>query len=377
MKILILTQPLRNNYGGLLQAFALQTVLKKMGHKVLTEEGNRIKIITADGWVNWIKSIILYGISKYNLLRTVYSILPPKYRSVSGWHTLRFIRENMETIDLFKGKETLRKRDWQSFDAIIVGSDQVWRPAYSNVPTYLLDFTEGMNIKRIAYAASFGIDNMSEFSPDLIARTAILAKQFDAISVREKSGETLCKEYWNVDALQLLDPTLLLDTECYIDLIRKDKKYVSDISEKLFVYLLDYTDGKKQIQDKIVSFLHIRPFEIFAEEIVRKKSAVLPPVTQWLKCFADAEFILTDSFHGTVFAILFKKPFIVVGNVERGLDRFISLLDMFDLKDRLISSPEQLDEKLLTQAIDFQKTDRLLEELRKQSVRFLETNLSY
>ena len=96
------------------------------------------------------------------------------------------------------------------FDAFVVGSDQVWRPRYNAyIPNLFLDFTEGMSVKRIAYAASFGTDQW-EFSAEQTTISSFLAKKFDIVSVREASGIQLCKQNLGVDAIQVLDPSLLL-----------------------------------------------------------------------------------------------------------------------------------------------------------------------
>lgn len=114
--------------------------------------------------------------------------------------------------------------DRLGLDAIIVGSDQVWRPDYSSCqPNYFLDFLpKDSKIRRISNAASFGGDNW-DWSTELTARCAKLLQLFDAVSVREASGVRLCKEHFNVGAVNVLDPTMLLDPEDYIAIIGKPK----------------------------------------------------------------------------------------------------------------------------------------------------------
>jgi hypothetical protein len=235
-----------------------------------------------------------------------------------------------------------------------------------------------MNIKRIAYAASFGMDDLSEYTPKLIKHTAKLAKQFDAISVREDSGVFLCKKYWKVEAVHLLDPTLLLYKDDYIQLVVQDKKNISQSQGNLFVYLLDRTAEKQHIVNKISAMLHLSAFEIMPKSIFTLKDLneiekyTFPPVTQWLQSFIDAEFIVTDSFHGTIFSIIFNKPFIVTGNKERGLARFSSLLRIFNLENRLITfySDEHVNE-IIFNKIDWDNINSIISCKRKDAIYFL------
>jgi hypothetical protein len=383
MKILILTQPLWNNYGGILQAYALQTVLKRMGHDVATDSKpyRNTSIIRCIAVV--LKRIILKYVLRKNINTSVFF---PFFRStrlinIISQYTLDFVEENMNTVDLFKFKIGKRPdiKLAKTFDAIIVGSDQVWRNRYSDVSAHLLDFTKGMNIKRIAYAASFGKDDLSEYTPELIKRTAELAKQFDAISVREDSGVFLCEKYWNVEAVHLLDPTFLLDKNDYIRLVENSN--VSQSQGNLFVYILDRMTEKQHIVNKISSALHLSAFEILPEKVSSLKDLkelgkyILSPVTQWLQSFIDAKFIVTDSFHGTVFSIIFNKPFIVIGNKERGLARILSLLKMVNLENRLVFSSDELANEIIFEKIEWHYINNIVYEKRKDSIRFLSCNL--
>jgi polysaccharide pyruvyl transferase WcaK-like protein len=379
MKILILTQPLRNNYGGILQAYALQTVLKRMGHDVVTDSKPYRPTSVIRRIAGVFKRIIFRYILRKNINTFIFfPFLISTIQKTINQHTLRFVKENMLTVDFFKGKSKPNKSEVKTYDAIIVGSDQIWRKQYSNVPAHLLDFTKGMNIKRIAYAASFGKDNLSEYSPELIKHTAKLAKQFDAISVREDSGVSLCKKYWNVEAIHLLDPTLLLNRNDYIQLIEPDKHNISPVQGNLFVYILDRTAEKQHTINRISSILHLSTIEILPEKISMLQNLkeldkyIYPPITQWLQNFINAEFIVTDSFHGTIFSIIFNKPFIVIGNKERGLARYSSLLRTFNLENRLMTSYsyEHVNEIILNK-IDWDNINSIISCKRKDAIHFL------
>ncbi|KIZ32651.1 hypothetical protein OO18_29565, partial [Raoultella ornithinolytica] len=111
---------------------------------------------------------------------------------------------------------------------------------------------------------------------------------------------------------------------------------------------------------------------IFVKNIVDYQ---YPSVETWLKSFADAEFIVTDSFHGTVFSILFNKPFIALCNKERGAARFTSLLQMFNLESRLVTDCNDVDDDTLFSAIDYEHVNEILSQLRVQSFKFIERAL--
>lgn len=372
MKICILTQPLNTNYGGLLQAYALQTVLKNLGHEVVTEDRKYNNRFTLIGWIkriNWIRTLI----GK----RKIYYPDDQEMKVISQ-HTGQFIKKHISVTGPLFSHDS-REICNLAFDAYIVGSDQVWRPMYSpNLKNYFLDFTAGKNVKRIAYAASFGTDQW-EFTPEQTKVCSELVKKFDAISVREESGVTLCREHLDVKAVTMLDPTMLLDKEEYINLVFSEDEAEHD--GNVMIYFLDRTEFKDTITKEICKKLNGRPFCVTPEKQYSEVGpkglykCVYPSVTSWLKGFLAAEYIVTDSFHGTVFSIIFNKPFIAVANKERGLSRFISLLKMFGLEDRLVFSIEDVTEDLIFREIDFVRVNSLIKTEQAKSFSFLKESL--
>ena len=382
MKIGILTQPLETNYGGLLQAFALQVVLKRMGHEVLTVDLPIRRTFYRD-----CKGIIGRLVLKYLFRRKdIDNILPLKPTKseleIITQHTNKFIKKNIQTTDRIPLVENITALEKYNFDAYIVGSDQVWRPCYSpGITTFFLDFlSEEKKTKRIAYAASFGVDSW-EYKSNLTEKCRILAQKFDAISVREDSGIQLCKKYLNVNAKHLIDPTMLLSQEDYIDLVKKDNAIKLKKEKTLILYVLDSTPTKKAITEKIQNQLGLTISLVMPKSKYSKQACkniddcVFPPVTEWLRGFIDSEFVLTDSFHGTGLSIIFNKPFIVIGNKERGLSRFSSLLKMFGLENRLISSLDDLTTELMETPIDFKKVNQIRKEQQSKAFDFIKKAL--
>lgn len=348
MKIAILTQPLHNNYGGLLQAFALQKYLINQGHDVLTVD---FKPLEYRPKLWGVKGIIKNVLLKYFLRKKVRKILPltAKDKAVIGQHTSRFVKENIRITRTIDGIEEINALFDYKFDAYVIGSDQVWRPAYSPcMPAFFLSFLHDDGLeKRISYAASFGVDNCDEFSASELEQYAALAKKFDAISVREDSAVALCLSNFGVKAEHVLDPTMLLPKESYIALVEKDKIPPSD--GNMMVYVLDRSGEKAEIINRLSKHKKMKTYTVMPDDV----TSIYPPVTQWLRGFMDAEFVVTDSFHGVAFSIIFNKPFIAIGNHDRGLARFTSILKKFKLENRLIFSLQELTDELMDESVDF------------------------
>jgi hypothetical protein len=369
MKIAILTQPLHNNYGGLLQAFALQHYLKNQGHDVLTVDFSKENKPRYFG----IKTIISNIIRKYVLLRPIKSIFPvtDEQKRVIGQHTNRFTAEHIRTTQKIYSVAEFSYIKQYGFDAYVVGSDQVWRPVYSpGMPAFFLSFlNKEDNAKRIAYAASFGVDNCGEFTAAQLAKYAPLLQRFDAVGVREDSAVDLCLQHFGATAEHVIDPTLLLEKETYCLLVGQDNIPASN--GNMMVYVLDKAPQKQQIIQHVASERCLKPFTVMPEQ-----NGIYPPVTQWLRGFMDAEYVVTDSFHGVAFSIIFNKPFIAIGNHGRGLARFTSVLKMFGLEQRLIFSPAELTAELINQPIDFTKVNQLKAEKQQFAAAFLSKALT-
>lgn len=373
MKIGILTLPLHTNYGGILQAYALQTVLERMGHEVVVFD----KILPEPSLSLW-KCPFVYSKRLINkLLGRKDNIVfleqyVSKIKPIIQQNTNKFIKNYIHRVS-FKTFAKIPNAD--TFNAIIVGSDQVWRPIYfgeDHVDDAYLAFARGWNIKRIAYAASFGVDKW-EYSPLQTETCKSLLHNFDAISVREESGVKLCRECLECKAQLVLDPTMLLDKSDYVKIIKTSN--VPKSKGNLLVYILDETLDKTALIKNIADKYNLKPFRVGSntENIhAPLNERIQPPVEEWLRGFYDAEFVITDSFHACVFAILFEKQFVVIGNKKRGMSRFFSLLSQFGLENRLIA--ENLNVSSVDY-IDFTLLRNRLAELKEKAMSFLYKSL--
>lgn len=347
MKIAIMTQPLGRNYGGMMQAYALQKVLRDMGHEVMTINHHA----SAKGAVYNLARLGFRLLKKATLKRKL-PVNVEKHYSYIFKDTQAFVDKHIVQSEYIDNDKDLKLHFYKNkYDAVIVGSDQTWRPMYSpNIYNYYLDFLENdTGIKKIAYASSFGVD-IWEYSVEETRRCAELAKLFNAISVREQSGIDFCKKHLGVDSECVLDPTLLLDKEDYLALI--GDRYKGAQNEGVFTYFLDTNEEKESASEQLAKKLDTFTFKSQAKLGLGGQTSrdiddyKMPAVEDWLASFANAEYILTDSFHGVVFSIVFNKPFIAIGNHNRGLSRFHSLLSKLDLMDRLIVDDENILDRL-------------------------------
>lgn len=367
------------NYGCNLQAYALQTTLQRMGHDVEIidrwdpEVKPSIKTIISMKLIRFAKDCI-----KFCIKRSVYRIIEEKDRPYFWQHILCFQSTYLhKSPRLYSTNQLKQYVDSLKFDGYVVGSDQVWRPAYNQngkLENMFLDFAQGLHVKRVAYAASFGVDNW-EYNAKQTQFCAQLLKLFDGISVREESAKQLCKEYLGVNATHVLDPTMLLDTADYNILI--EKKLRGKAAGTLFCYILDSSTQVLKAVDyvelstglKIFTCLPLIPENTY--KVFHKGKCVLPSPEEWLRSFRDAKMVLVDSFHGAVFSIIYNKPFWIIGNEKRGMARFHSLLKMFELEDRLVTE-DQLMKIDLNKKIDWSSVNEKRKAYKRVSIQFLD-----
>ena len=373
MKIGILTLPLHTNYGGILQAYALQTTLQKMGHEVVVIDKRQNfklplhkKIIACTKQA--IKRYLLGKDAPINLEKYQEKVWKTRTR-----HTTKFIENHLSRV-VVENVSLLKAED---FDAIVVGSDQIWRCPYSSsfpgVENSFLAFAETWDIKRLSYAASFGTDEW-EYSKKQTTNCSRLISKFDAVSVREMSAVRICKEHLKTDAVHVIDPTMLLCADDYRALLKDIERKMPD--NGLMCYVLDSSEEVNNIIKDISHSNDLTPYHTNSKTEDYNapiEERVQPKVEDWLRSFNDAEFIVTDSFHACVFSILFKKPFIVFGNKDRGVARFQSLLSVYGLEDRLVTSYKEFKEKIdiIKKPIDYDSVHALLEQKRCDGTSFL------
>lgn len=360
MKIGIITQPLSRNYGGILQNYALQQTLIKLGHTPYTFDLD-ILFTWKDWTIRTLKSIVKLIIGRpYTFSQTPYAIETQEKILRS------FVDKNIQLIEPRVKRLTVDPILKNNLDAIIVGSDQVWRPIYNyDIKDMYLYFAKDLNIKRIAYAASFGTDEW-EYTEEQTQICENLAQRFDAISVREQSGVELCKKYFNIGVDFVIDPTLLLTAKEYNKLLMGIPE---SKSRYLFAYVLDKTEEK-------IKYVKTVAKDMGMDIVIKGADAQLAvddSIENWLSHFRNAEYIITDSFHGSVFSIIFNKPFVALGNKFRGVCRLNSLLGIFSLENRLVDLYK--NDTLPLDTPNWVEINDKINTHRNKSLEFLKVNL--
>lgn len=361
MDIGILTHPLHTNIGGILQGFALQAVLQRQGHNVFLfnlKDGRNV--------LEALPRVVLRAAARVFWGRRDIVVFPEYERWVIRRNTQRFIRSHISR----KFVRSFSSLSNAGMDAIVVGSDQIWRPSMLkfDIEDAYLRFAVGWKVRRISYAASLGVGSW-QYSPEQTRNCSELIKCFDLVTVREDSAVGLIEEHLGVRPFHVLDPTMLLDREDYVRLL--DGRKTSRSGGELLVYMLDMSRNLPSFYGSLEGLTGMRPFSVnvnVSDRSLPLRRRVQIPVEQWIRGFCDAGFVLTDSFHACVFAIIFNVPFAVVSNDGGGLARIESLLRMFGLESRLIADLSQIPS---LPAVDWENVNRIWAEKREYSMGLL------
>lgn len=370
MKIALVVFRFGPSHGSILQTYALTKTLELLGHQVT--------IIDRQRPIKWNDYSEMFMRVLSHIRRKTFSwsdfyvneYPPVLMRDIRGfiksqlWKQIITIHKDADLIEI--GRD--------NYDAFIVGSDQTWRPKYVyNVLNYFLDFVpKERKVKRIAYAPSFGTAEW-EYSKDIESKARELVQRFDAVSVREDNGVGLCLDHFGVNAIHVLDPTLLLTEKNYKKFVAKTEG-VKYIGYNLLDFSKEKLDFVNTIKEKIG--MPTRQLISMGDKNKRKiHEKVAPSIEKWLTGIANSELLIVDSFHATVFAIIFHKEFLTIANAARGLSRFTSLLKIVDLENRLVTDFDKFDYNIINNKIDWSIVDENIQRMRKVSMDFLTSSL--
>ena len=338
-KIKLLTFSTSYSFGALLQCYALCKILSGMGHDV--------------------------ELLKIPLPKTDRGLIGNLTNCINKLFVGRFKRKWLpDFVNIYDDKAS-------SNDTYIVGSDQVWNPDITKgvALDYFFHFLPD-NIKCISYAASFG--NSEWLHKGIEADVCKCLQKFSAISVRESSGGRICNDIFNVKATITLDPTLLIDN--YGELIVP----INGKKSRLVVFsFLKYTPERLNFFRYMGEQTQTRPLLMHERRINRGVSNIpWTTVEQWVSQIAQSSFVITDSFHCMVFAILHKKQFIAMPADKKRVGRILSLLESLGLSDRYYPDIDNVYKtNKWMQPIDYDVVSEKLKVLRVASVEFLKTTL--
>ena len=364
------------NYGASLQAFALQTFLEKDGHNVeiIDYKPDYIDFPYKVSTFVHPDSPVRRFTDKCSIIRLLYGIkrylwyIPTIGRKRAFD---RFTKQYLKLTKKYSCNDGLSK-DVPAADTYIVGSDQVWNSITmlnGSDSAFYLQFAPKSK-KRLSYAASFGGKKWDDLN--LTEQITACLGKFVAISVRETSGKDICRDVFHVASECVLDPTLLLRDYSHLTV------YSSLYKDALFYYRVAYCSEWGDFADYLGARLNLN-VKIFSGQKriswlpgMGGLNYVYPSIGIWLGAIASSAFVVTDSFHTVVFAILNRKPFLVLPSVEQLMERIISLLEILEITDHYYSSIEEVKKTdAWLYPIDYDAVHLKLNTLRKDSLRFL------
>jgi hypothetical protein len=359
MKIGIITFHCARSYGAVLQTAAL--------YQKLSELSNSAEVYIIDYCPKSIKQSFLYKkIQKnnplINLLRLLYSVVQ-----------LPFTIEAIYKLNLFRRKYfiCIKKEDIKMLDLIVCGSDQIWNPLLTKGldPHYFGIIDESYHIKSIAYAASDG-GNLEADQTDSINK---YLNNLDSISVREKSMIQLIQKYYKGSISSVLDPVFLPDSSFWNAILSK-RKYENYILIYQFHNDDIIKDAKKiakQTGKKIIEITNGFPYRIMLKSTHKILASIGPE--EFISLFVYADYILTNSFHGAAFSIIFNKQFCSYKKEnDKGVARIADLLSEFDLTERYVDHADEV----IFKKIDYLAVNRIREQKCLASFHFLNEVIS-
>ena len=366
MKVAVITRHAICNYGSFLQSYALQKAIEKLGNEAVI-----IDYIRDDEEYHKRINIALKKSNRWNknlLMRAIYKMSRYPETVLMENKFAKFRKQHLNMTKLYSSFHEL-VNDKPQADIYCTGSDQVWGPiSLDNYdPAYFLDFTKDEDVK-ISYAASFG---KTKFAGDSMSYYESALKKYKHLSVRENSAAEIIRNMGIDKVEQVLDPTLLLNADDWSTLIEKEitGKYV-------LVYQIHSNPELDKYAEEFAKKVNLPLLRVsfYLHQISRSgKLIYLPTIGEFLSYIKNAEYMVTDSFHGTAFAINFNTQFVNVVHDETAT-RNQSLLQLTGLTDRIIA--DKTDFSIIDKKIDFEQVNSIIEEHRKISMDRLKAYLT-
>lgn len=362
MKVAVITRHSIFNYGSLLQTIATQAVIEKMGY-----ECDIIDYQRDDENYRKIASILVKKTkwNKNTILRMIYTATQSPKFYLMGKHFENLRKGAIKTTKLYHSIDEL-KEDKPQADIYMTGSDQVWGPIGNDSfdPAYFLEFTDQDDV-RLSYAASFG---KTQFTDAILNNMKSYLEKYNVITVREKSAVEIIDKMGVGKAISVLDPTMLLDSTYWSRMIcdPTPEKYI-------LVYQLHNNRQMLEYAYRLAAEENLKLVTMSStmQHLVHRgsKHIFLPTLSQWLGYIKNASFMITDSFHGTAFAINFNTQFVNILPGETAT-RNQSILSMTGLMDRVITDYNNFS--CFEQKIDYDKVNYLIQQKRRESLAALE-----
>jgi hypothetical protein len=362
LKTGIVTFHSAHNYGASLQTWALQKTLQNMG-KNPTVINYRPAVID-----RLYHPLYSYKGLKKQVLKAAKTLTGNRSLKRSRKYDA-FIAKNFNLLGEFHTYEELKNADIQ-LDACIVGSDQVWNIQHTGGydPAYMLEFLKS-GTRKISYAASVGTEYLL---PDCQKKFKEALKDFSYISVREESARPLIQNLTDLPVRTVLDPTLLLDKEEYEKLrvsVPHKEKYILVYMMEKNADVIEYANYVSRLMG--LPIVQRRPVRMFKNEL---DPCYVATPDEFLDYVKEAECVITNSFHGTVFSIIYNKPFLSMLHSDTG-SRTKDLLKLLELESHLLGAGDRRPDFRRFQIRNRERTQKLIEQYRKESLDFLEKAL--
>ncbi|SMY35615.1 Polysaccharide pyruvyl transferase [Photobacterium malacitanum] len=366
MKIALITLHAANNYGAVLQVFAMKKTLDFYGETNLID-------YRPEHVFNTLKPI-RFSLEVRSILRITKDILRYKERKKVIDKFWSFITNNFSLTERVYNKSEI-ERVLHNYDYVVSGSDQIWNP---NVVTadgsidlnYFLNFD--LEIKKVAYASSMGTYKYNKNDEKIILNCL---SNYKAISVREKDTKNYLNNKANLNVEHVLDPTLLLTKSEWKKIAKKPDNIKYE--EYILVYALKKDILLKKVITELKNKTGLKVITIDQDPLLNyKPDQHLKDIgpDEFVYLFENAKFIITNSFHGTAFSCNLNKPFIVT-EPPTGINRIVSLLSILGMQDRVVRSEESFDIHDLILPIDFDSMNEKLNLERHKSLTFLRENM--
>lgn len=382
-KVGIVSCYFQHNYGSMLQALATQMALDKLGYKNET--------IDISGFNGEIKKAKMLYFAKASLTSDILlsklgmatNVLRRKLsRGTYGKNTVirnkkfdDFYKENIRLSEKYSSKTDLSEKCKKNYSAVLVGSDQLWLPGNIAADYYTLNFVPE-TVNSIAYSTSFG---QSSLPSDSAKKATLFLKRIRHIGVREESGQKLVKELAGRDVPVVCDPTLLFTGEEWMSIQKEEARYNEP-------YILCYFLGnnpphrefakrlKEKTGYKIVALTHLDEYVKSDEGYADYTPYDVDPA-DFLNLIRNAQYVCTDSFHCSVFSMLYKKVFFTFRRYRRNTksstnSRLDTLFNLAGVKGRLLEGSEDI-QKCLGIKIDYDEVHKNLEKIREESYQYL------
>ena len=359
MKLGIITIHNVSNYGAVLQSYALKEIIKKK---------HDVQVINFDNkHVSKSLEQFRFGLSFHGLLclgKDVFRVLP-RYKVINKFN--EFLSKKMDMVDY-------NEPNLSQYDGFISGSDQIWNPACvtSNnvfIPEYFLTFSNAEQFK-ISYASSCGA---YEFNKLELMQLQNYLKTYKSLSVREAQTCEMMREKLKLDVEHVIDPTLLLTKDQWLSKLG-DNNYRK--GSYILLYVIKNTPLLKKVVKYFKTQLNIKVILVeqglyFSSDIDEHIRDAGPE--DFISLFNNAEYVITDSFHGTTFSLIFNKQFLTV-SPGKNINRIESLLSKLNLKERIVYSVDEIESKSFN--FSFEEANKLLASEIFKSKDYLERSLS-